>query len=109
MEDPVNHPHYYCLPSGVECIDVITELGLGFEVGNAFAYIWRAKQKGKEQEDLLKAVFYLQRRIAQLAHRAQTIPAVCGFPVPWGPDRLPHPCLLPTGHPGPCCRSRLTP
>ena len=43
MSDPINHPeHYTSHPSGVECIDNL---------------------KGNAEEDLLKAVWYVQREL----------------------------------------------
>lgn len=71
-DDPVNHPsHYTNLPAkctgcgkGIECIEV-TEV-LGFSLGNAIKYIWRAGDKGKTVEDLKKARWYVDREIARL-------------------------------------------
>lgn len=61
-DDPVNHPkHYTSHPSGVECI-TITE-HMGFNVGNAIKYLWRADEKGNALEDLRKAAWYVQREI----------------------------------------------
>jgi hypothetical protein len=63
MADMVNHPpHYTAHPSGVECI-TITE-HMGFCLGNALKYIWRADLKGGT-EDLKKARWYLDREIAR--------------------------------------------
>jgi len=60
--DLVNHPpHYTSHPSGVECI-TITE-HMGFNVGNAIKYLWRAGQKGHTVEDLKKSVWYINREI----------------------------------------------
>ncbi len=60
--DPVNHPsHYTQHPSGVECIDITRHMG--FNLGNAVKYIWRADLKGRAIEDLEKAVFYLNDEI----------------------------------------------
>jgi hypothetical protein len=60
--DVVDHPpHYTSHPSGVECI-AITE-HMGFNLGNAFKYIWRADLKGNDLEDLRKAAWYLDREI----------------------------------------------
>lgn len=68
--DLVNHPtHYTSSPSGVECIQV-TEW-MGFLLGNAIKYIWRAGSKGNEKQDLQKAVWYIQRRIAQIEKGAK--------------------------------------
>ena len=64
MTDLVNHPpHYTNHPSGVECI-AITE-HMGFCVGNAIKYLWRADLKGSSIEDLEKAAWYVQREIAR--------------------------------------------
>ena len=60
--DPVNHPaHYMSHPSGVECIQITRHMG--FNLGNAMKYIWRADLKGAAVEDLKKAVFYLNDEI----------------------------------------------
>ena len=59
MEDPVNHPrHYTSHPSGVECIQITRHMG--FNLGNAMKYIWRADEKGKDLEDIKKAIWYLK-------------------------------------------------
>lgn len=61
--NPVNHPkHYTSHPSGVECITITQHMG--FNLGNAFKYIWRADLKGNSLEDLRKAKFYLDVEIA---------------------------------------------
>lgn len=60
--DMVNHPpHYTSHPSGVECIQITRHMG--FNLGNALKYIWRADLKGAAVEDLKKAVFYLNDEI----------------------------------------------
>lgn len=60
--DPVNHPkHYTSHPSGVECIQITRHMG--YNLGNVIKYVWRADLKGKDVEDLEKAVFYLQDEI----------------------------------------------
>lgn len=62
IDDAINHPtHYTSHPSGVECI-TITE-HMGFCVGNAVKYLWRADLKGDAIEDLQKAAWYIQREI----------------------------------------------
>ena len=62
--DPVTHPaHYTAHPSGIECI-TITE-HMGFCLGNAIKYIWRADLKADSIQDLRKAVWYLEREIAK--------------------------------------------
>ncbi len=60
----VNHPpHYNRHPSGVECIQIVEHMG--FCLGNAIKYIWRADLKGNAIEDLEKARFYIDREIAR--------------------------------------------
>jgi hypothetical protein len=63
MSDLVNHPpHYTGHPSGIECIQVTEHMG--FNLGNAVKYIWRADLKHDTPiQDLEKAVWYLQREI----------------------------------------------
>jgi hypothetical protein len=61
MNDMVNHPpHYNAHPSGVECIQITEHMG--FCLGNAVKYIWRADMKGGI-EDLQKAAWYIDREI----------------------------------------------
>lgn len=62
--DPINPPHYHSHPSGIECIQVTEHMS--FLVGNAVKYLWRAGSKGSETDDLRKAMWYIERRIAQL-------------------------------------------
>lgn len=62
MAEAVNHPpHYNAHPSGVECITIVEHMG--FNVGNAVKYLWRADEKGNALEDLKKAAWYVQREI----------------------------------------------
>lgn len=62
MADMVNNPpHYTDHPSGVECIQITEHMG--FCLGNAVKYIWRADLKGNAVEDLRKARFYIDREI----------------------------------------------
>lgn len=62
--DPVNHPtHYTSHPSGIECIQITEHMG--FNLGNAVKYIWRADLKGDAIEDLEKAKWYIEREIAK--------------------------------------------
>lgn len=63
VADMVNHPpHYVAHPSGVECIQITEHMG--FTLGNAMKYIWRADLKNGV-EDLKKAVWYIEREIAK--------------------------------------------
>lgn len=64
MTDIVNHPpHYTKHPSGVECIQITEHMG--FNLGNAFKYIWRCDLKKDAIEDLKKAAWYIEREIAK--------------------------------------------
>lgn len=66
MRDSVNQPrHYRNHPSGVECIQITEHMG--FCLGNAVKYIWRAglKDGADELEDLRKAMWYVQREITR--------------------------------------------
>jgi len=64
--DPVNHPkHYTQHPSGIECIQITEHMG--FNLGNAVKYIWRADLKHDAIEDLKKALWYLDREIKKRA------------------------------------------
>ena len=71
MTDSINHPrHYRSHPSGVECIEIAEHMG--FCVGNAIKYLWRAGLKdGTDQlTDLRKAAWYIQREIERLEKAA---------------------------------------
>jgi len=62
--DPINNPrHYTAHPSGVECIQITEHMG--FCLGNAIKYIWRADLKHDAIEDLKKARWYIDREIAK--------------------------------------------
>lgn len=74
MHTRVNHPSYYT-GGGIETIDFIEQKELSFNAGQVIKYVTRAGRKTepgmteaeKELEDLLKAKFYLERRIAQVS------------------------------------------
>lgn len=58
LHDAVEHPkHYTSHPSGVECITITQHMG--FCLGNAVKYIWRADLKADAIEDLRKARWYI--------------------------------------------------
>lgn len=60
--DQVNHPkHYTEHPSGIECIQITEHMG--FNLGNAVKYIWRADLKNDAIEDLRKAAWYIDREL----------------------------------------------
>lgn len=66
--DLVNHPSHYA-DGTIDVIDYIEDKGLGFCLGNAIKYISRAgkKERNKEVENLLKAIWYISRRIEQIS------------------------------------------
>ena len=71
-EDMVNHPSHYT-HGGVECIDAITSALSSYEdsvdswlVGQVIKYLWRAPLKGKYEEDIHKAQFYLNRLVEKI-------------------------------------------
>lgn len=77
MNDPVNRPkHYTNHPSGVECIEITRHMG--FNLGNAMKYIWRADLKNNAIEDLEKAVWYLKDEIAVRQERQGYADKDCG-------------------------------
>ncbi|HZJ99767.1 MAG TPA: DUF3310 domain-containing protein, partial [Tissierellaceae bacterium] len=60
--DNVNHPSHYTFGQ-YEVLDVIEDWDLPFHLANVVKYIARAKHKGNEIQDLLKAQFYLNRYV----------------------------------------------
>jgi hypothetical protein len=69
QKDAVNHPQHYTA-GNIECIEAIKasmsrEAFEGYLKGNAMKYIWRYRLKGKAQEDLQKADWYLKRLLAE--------------------------------------------
>jgi len=64
MEDNVNQPKHY-LVGDIEAIDVMVKV-FGkkavkyYCLCNAFKYLWRSLHKGKEEEDIKKAIWYLR-------------------------------------------------
>ena len=67
-EETVSHPaHYSSIPAkcacgkAIECIQVAEHMG--FNLGNAMKYLWRAEYKGNVLEDLRKAAWYINREI----------------------------------------------
>ena len=68
--DPVNHPaHYTSSPAkcsacgaGIECIQITRHMG--FNLGSATKYLWRADLKGAAIQDLEKAAWYIADEIA---------------------------------------------
>lgn len=64
-QEHVNHPAHYQF-KGVEVIDLVEQMS--FNLGNAVKYITRAgvKDPDKVNEDLEKAVWYIQREARRL-------------------------------------------
>ena len=60
-ETPLS-PSYYKRGSA-PVWDFIRDQGLNFHLGNAIKYICRADYKGKKEEDLEKAIVYLQNEL----------------------------------------------
>ncbi len=60
QSDPVNHPEHYN-QGKYETIDVIEDADLGYHLSAALKYILRCNYKGKIDEDLAKAVWYIER------------------------------------------------
>jgi hypothetical protein len=65
VSDPVHRPSHY-IAGPFECREVIAELGLSFNLGAAFKYIWRAGKKGDALTDLRKARECLDHEIKRL-------------------------------------------
>lgn len=61
-KDEVNAPNHYTHGT-IETIDVINDWGLNFNLGNAVKYISRCNYKGNKEQDLRKAIKYLEFEI----------------------------------------------
>lgn len=69
--EAVHHPaHYGGEDNTYEAIKVIEAWNLDFCLGNAVKYISRHEHKGVPLQDLKKARWYLDRRIAQMEAEA---------------------------------------
>lgn len=102
----VDHPsHYNAHPAGIECIDVVEEMG--FNVGNAIKYLWRAGLKPgvDATEDLQKAGWYVQREIDRLSKRATDATASDTEPEPW--CTVDRHIVLPSGEACVCGENRM--
>lgn len=70
MTDSVNHPAHYNAGK-IECIEYLEDQFMSRpHEWNAVKYITRANVKGREIEDLEKAIWYLRRKIALLKGNA---------------------------------------
>lgn len=66
--DKLINPTYY-KNGQIEVIDIIETFKLDFHLGNVVKYVLRAGKKGDKQEDLTKALWYLQREISNLQEK----------------------------------------
>ncbi len=57
--DAVNHPKHYQNGLTVEVECIMFSRHLGFTLGNAFKYVWRAGMKDDIKQDIQKALWYL--------------------------------------------------
>jgi hypothetical protein len=62
-KNPQAHPKHYNVGK-YEVIAVIEDWKLGFNLGNVVKYVARADHKGAASSDLYKALFYLNRELA---------------------------------------------
>lgn len=68
-EDLVNHPKHYQLADGKEVIDYLEMLSqafpksISYSMTNAFKYISRAPRKGVLEQDIRKAIFYINHAL----------------------------------------------
>ena len=65
-KEMVDHPDHYN-STKFEVIDIIEEFGLDFHLGNVAKYVLRAGHKDDIIQDLSKARWYLDRKIAKLS------------------------------------------
>ena len=62
MSDLVKHPpHYTEHPSKIECIEITRHLS--FNRANAIKYLWRCGKKDSVNQELKKAIWYLNDEI----------------------------------------------
>ena len=62
-EDLINKPSHYNQHS-IQPVVIIEDFELGFLLGNSFKYVTRCKYKGKEVEDLGKAINYIDLHLS---------------------------------------------
>lgn len=63
MSEKVNHPNHY--NSGIEVINYIESWNFNFNLGNAIKYISRCELKENKEEDLKKAIWYIERELGR--------------------------------------------
>lgn len=62
MSNKIDHPSHYNRGK-IEVIDFIEDQQLNFNLGNVIKYICRAGFKDDREQDLKKALWYLEREI----------------------------------------------
>lgn len=65
LPDMVNSPSHYQI-AGMQVIDIIEAANVNYRLGNTLKYIFRADHKGAREQDLRKAMWYLQRELDQV-------------------------------------------
>lgn len=68
--DPVTRPAHYTFGT-IEPLDAIEDWNLDMHEGNALMYIVRGPYKGSRVQDLKKAIFMLERKVALLQKRGK--------------------------------------
>ena len=63
--DNVNNPRHYNTGT-IEVINVIEDWKLNFNLGNAIKYIGRCEHKNNKEEDIKKAIWYLERELKNI-------------------------------------------
>ena len=63
--DNVNNPSHYNTGT-IEVITVIEDWNLNFNLGNAIKYIGRCEHKNNKEEDIKKAIWYLERELKNI-------------------------------------------
>ena len=61
-KDMVNNPPHYT-HGEIEVIEAIEDWKLGYHLGNAVKYIARCEHKGNKEQDIKKAIWYLEREL----------------------------------------------
>ena len=60
--EKINHPEHYN-KGKIEVIDIIETWNLDFSMGSAIKYILRSPYKGTFEDDIKKAIWFLNRKI----------------------------------------------
>ena len=68
-----NSPKYYTRGS-IEVWDFIRDQGLNYHLGNAIKYICRAGHKDSAEQDLKKALHYLENELSHITPPSPRVP-----------------------------------